>query len=58
MKRSPKKERSLDGTDKQEQISQLERELNDERPQGKISFYAFENEFDVDFCCGFSSSFK
>lgn len=35
MKRSPKKERSLDTTDKLEQISQLERELNNERPQGK-----------------------
>lgn len=34
-KRSPKKERSLDVTDKQEQIHQLEHELNNERPQGK-----------------------
>lgn len=34
-KRSPKKERGLDVTDRQEQISQLERELNNERPQGK-----------------------
>lgn len=34
-KRSPKKERSLDVTDKQEQINQLEQELNNERPQGK-----------------------
>lgn len=33
-KRSPKKERSLDTTDKQEQISQLEQELSGERPQG------------------------
>lgn len=34
-KRSPKKERSMDVTDKQEQISQLEHELNNERPQRK-----------------------
>lgn len=34
-KRSPKKERgNLDVTDRQEQISQLEQELNNERPQG------------------------
>lgn len=35
-KRSPKKERSSDVTDKQEQISQLEQELINERPQGII----------------------
>lgn len=39
-KRSPKKERSLDVTDKQDQIHQLEQELNNARPQGKIECHA------------------
>ncbi|XP_055310770.1 patronin isoform X48 [Sitodiplosis mosellana] len=46
-KRSPKKDRSLDATDKQEQITQLEQELNKERPQvnkRQNSFSSFENK--------------
>lgn len=38
MKRSPKKERSIDSTDKAEQISQLEDELNNELPKGNHIF--------------------
>lgn len=34
-KRSPKKERGIDVTDKQEQINQLGRELNSERQHSK-----------------------